>query len=258
MAIGASSTSQPSPRDPVREGFGRPHNLFLSRLFEFPNFEFRTFFDYGCPSCYISSSLANQFCPYLSVPSEISGIGGVGPKITHDVIIKTQFFTSQNTWSAPISFSAGVLPDNTFPGDLSLGQTMFHYLGLKCNTNGQVTLSNLPYQPSLIPLISSPPTTGLVYTTIETNVKTWHHTTPDIGLKYGKTYFENFPSLFDKALRQTNVLSKTKHRIDTGNHPPIKLPPRRYSPQQTQAIRDLCKAHEGSIIEKSTDRKSVV
>ncbi|KAI1006920.1 hypothetical protein K3495_g1298 [Podosphaera aphanis] len=36
-----------------------------------------------------------------------------------------------------------------------------------------------------------------------------------------------------------------------GDRQPIKLPPRRYSPHQLQAIRDFCKTHDGKIIQKS-------
>lgn len=45
-------------------------------------------------------------------------------------------------------------------------------------------------------------------------------------------------------------LSNASHCIDTGDHPPIELPPRRYSPQQQLAIKEFCKAHEGTIIQK--------
>jgi hypothetical protein len=43
-------------------------------------------------------------------------------------------------------------------------------------------------------------------------------------------YVTRFPGLFDPKARRTNMLSKIKHSIDTGDAKPVKLPPRRYSP----------------------------
>ncbi|KAI1003151.1 hypothetical protein K3495_g5052 [Podosphaera aphanis] len=49
-----------------------------------------------------------------------------------------------------------------------------------------------------------------------------------------------------KLLFQTIARSKRP-----GDHAPIKLPPRRYSPVQLQSIREFCNTHEGSLIRKS-------
>ena len=38
--------------------------------------------------------------------------------------------------------------------------------------------------------------------------------------------------------------------IDTGDNPPVKQPPRRYSPAQEQALRDFVRKHEGTLIRK--------
>ncbi|POS81798.1 hypothetical protein EPUL_006489, partial [Erysiphe pulchra] len=59
------------------------------------------------------------------------------------------------------------------------------------------------------------------------------------------------PTRISWSKRQTELLTKTKHRIDNGNSNPIKLPPRRYSPIQQQAIQEFCKTHDGKIIRKS-------
>ncbi|KHJ30243.1 putative krab-a domain-containing protein [Erysiphe necator] len=80
---------------------------------------------------------------------------------------------------------------------------------------------------------------------------TWHRANPLISSKYTLIYETKFPELFNKSLRRTEELSKTTHQIDTGEHSPIKLPPRRYSPSQQEAIRDFCKAHQGTLIRKS-------
>ncbi|POS82548.1 hypothetical protein EPUL_005935, partial [Erysiphe pulchra] len=242
---------QPLPDKPIREGFGRPHNLFLTRLYSTPHIKFHTFFDYGSSTCYISSSLAKELFPYDSVISTISGIGGNGPKIIQDVLIEAQFFTSNDKWSVKFSVSAGILPDGTFPGDLTLGHTIFHSLGLFCRLNGQIQLLKMPDNPILNPIPNISTSPHLTLTASENTKLFWHNTTTENGYKFGKIYAVEFPSLFNKSLRRVDKLSKVRHCIDTGNHNPIKLPPRRYSPNQLQAINDFCKTHEGSIIQKS-------
>lgn len=127
---------------------------------------------------------------------------------------------------------------------------MFHSLGLKCKQNGEVQLLSMPG----IPILTL--NTGVyskplqIFSVSETQYK-WHKSTTEEGLRYGKQYSKLFPELFSKHLRRNDFLSKTTHKIDTGDHPPIKIPPRRYSPSQQQAIRDFCKAHQGTLIKKS-------
>ncbi|VDB89955.1 Bgt-20306 [Blumeria graminis f. sp. tritici] len=87
-------------------------------------------------------------------------------------------------------------------------------------------------------------------TTTEIIKVKWHPSTTIQGLKYGRIYAEQFPSLFDKSLRRSDILSRTSHQIDTCNSSPIKLPPRCYSLSQFQAIRDFFKAHKGTLIKK--------
>ncbi|KAI0992947.1 hypothetical protein K3495_g15237 [Podosphaera aphanis] len=64
-------------------------------------------------------------------------------------------------------------------------------------------------------------------------------------------YASLFPGLFNKSLRRTEKLLNTQHIIDTEDNAPVKLPPRRYSPAQQDAILNFCKTHEGSIIRRS-------
>jgi hypothetical protein len=61
-------------------------------------------------------------------------------------------------------------------------------------------------------------------------------------------YITKFPGLFDPAKRREDVLYETKHAIDIGDKKPVKLPPRRYSPMQIEAIRQFVKSC--SIIRK--------
>ncbi|KAI1004419.1 hypothetical protein K3495_g3793 [Podosphaera aphanis] len=253
--IGSGNACTTPSQSPLREGYGKPHKFFLTRLNKFPSVIFSTFFDYGSSTCFVSQSLASKLCTYpTSLVSTISGIGGKGPTITQDALITVQFqiLGNNNTvgWSKPITFSAGVIPDNTFPAELTLGQTVFHALGLHFLSNDTVRLFSLQGCPILIPSDNY----DNIYSVFTTNVgkpTTWHSSTPQEAFPYTNSYFNDFPSLFDKSLRKTDLLCKTQHRIDTGTHSPVKLAPRRYSPHQLQAIRDFCRAHENKLIQKS-------
>lgn len=180
MAVGIGDETNPQ-HEPLREGFGKPHNLFLTRLSLFPTVNFLTFFDYGCPACYVSVSLAKKLAPYISeFSSTMAGIGGHGPRVTHDAIIKAQFYSAtklDSNWSTTITVSVGVTPDNIFPGDLTLGQTMFHALGLQCQNNGSIQLLGLPHKPTLHPVQSEKHTDhSFISTTI--SPISWHKLTP--------------------------------------------------------------------------------
>jgi hypothetical protein len=61
-------------------------------------------------------------------------------------------------------------------------------------------------------------------------------------------YVTHFPRLFDSKAKRTDVLSKIKHSIDTGDAKPVKLPPRRNSLQQLRAIRVFVNTNLGIII----------
>ncbi|KAI1007604.1 hypothetical protein K3495_g628 [Podosphaera aphanis] len=215
-----------------------PQNFFLARLSQFPVVIFKTFFDYGSTACYVSNSLAKKFRTYhTSSISTISGVGR-GPTITKDSIISVQFQTNSDkdsTWAEPIVVSTGVAPDNIFPADLTLGQTVFHALGLKFLQNGSIQLLNLLRTPIFNPCnltqLCPSPSFESIFITNDTVIK-WRPSTPTDANKFTDFYISKFPSLFKKNLRRTDKLFKTQHSIDTSDHKPIKLPPRRYSPAQ--------------------------
>ncbi|VCU39048.1 Bgt-20390-2 [Blumeria graminis f. sp. tritici] len=86
------------------------------------------------------------------------GIGSRGPTISEDVLVSTQFFLSppnNQKFSSPFTISAGVVPDGTFPGDLTLGQTVFHAFGLEFLAHGETKLFEFPEIPTLTPLIEN-------------------------------------------------------------------------------------------------------
>ncbi|KAI0999844.1 hypothetical protein K3495_g8354, partial [Podosphaera aphanis] len=154
-------------------------------------------------------------------------------------------------WTTEFTVSCGVTPNETFPADLTLGHTMFHALGIKCLKNGSIQLLQMPHTPILFPLSSEYPSSNEISFVTSTQSVKWHPKTLPIGLKYGAYYATKYPSLFNKNLRRLDIISQTTHKIDTENHAPIKLPPRRYSPAQLQSIREFCNTHEGSLIQKS-------
>ncbi|VDB84441.1 Bgt-20390 [Blumeria graminis f. sp. tritici] len=179
-------------------------------------------------------------------------IGGRDPTISEDALVSAQFFLSppnSQKFSSPFTISAGVVPDGTFPGDLTLGQTVFHAFGFEFLAHGEIKLLEFPEIPVLNPLIENN-LSQKIFTTKEIYKIKWHPNTTIQGVKYGQIYAEKFPSLFDKYLRRSDILSKTSDRIDTNNSPPIKLPPRCYSPSQIQANRDFRTSHEGTLIKK--------
>jgi hypothetical protein len=61
----------------------------------------------------------------------MSGVGGLGPKVSRDVVVSANFIVG-NTLSAHFDVSCGVVPDGTFPADLVLGKTIFHEWAAHC------------------------------------------------------------------------------------------------------------------------------
>ncbi|KAI6247008.1 hypothetical protein HI914_04858 [Erysiphe necator] len=181
VAIGIDNCKPTSIKHPIREGYGKSHNLFLTRFSNFPSVVFSTFFDYGCPSCYISSSLAFKLNPYKSTSRSIMfGIGGKGPTVTHDVLVNAQFclsLKSKEYWTTTFTVSVGLAPDKTFPGDLVLGQTMFHALGLQFLSNGKVKLLKLLNEPVLTPTNNNNSQTLSSFSATEMRPIKWHTTT---------------------------------------------------------------------------------
>lgn len=196
-------------------------------------------------------------------PSTMKGIGGPGPRIQQDVLITARFRLKDTSYTHEFTVSAGVVPDGTFPGELTLGKSVFHKLGIQCGHDEKgenMVLNKMPKKPTLYPtLINGTPlrytsncVTETVYVQSEEPKVSWHKGTPvdDPTTKaYLREYIEQFPELFELAERRKDIKMKTKHYIDTGDHLPIKLPPRRYSPMQLKAMRDFIWKHILKIIQ---------
>jgi hypothetical protein len=172
------------------------------------------------------------------------------------------------------SFSVfcGIIPDGTFPGDLTLGKSVFYKWRISFDGNVDlaqretVKLRNFENRPTLVPCdrVSKAYFAHTASAARETAGEPLPQQKADaLAGRCGKGtpvddpqirnylngYIIKFPGLFDSAKRRENMLYKTKHAIDTGNEKPIKLPLRRYNPMQVEAIRQFVK--NCSIIRKS-------
>ena len=149
----------------------------------------------------------------------MSGIGSLSPTISKDAILTAHFLCSnhlESFWTQEFTVSLGIVPDSTFPADVTLGQTLFHELGLRCLSDGKLQLLNLIEQPILNPIINTLPTRK-VFTTSNIPTVKWHPATTHSAFQFSLEYQVKFPSLFDKSLRQMDKISKIEHRIETGN-----------------------------------------
>jgi hypothetical protein len=155
----------------------------------------------------------------------------------------------------------GVVPDSTFPGDLTFGKSVFHKWRLGFNGNVDLAqrktarLRNFDNKFTLV-LCDRVSKTYFAHTAAEARKSVGENaflkrdaiamrwgkgipvTDPQIRA-YLKSHVTNFPGFFDPAVRRTDVFCKIEHVIDTGDAEPVKLPPRRYSPAQLMAIRDF-------------------
>lgn len=183
----------------------------------------------------------------------MTGVGGKGPRVEYDAVVEAQFKTETGL-TEPFTISVGVVPDGTFPGDLTLGKGVFHQWQLLCHKDGNISLEQYPNNPKLLRINHSNTNiiTEMAFTTHLT--VHWHKKTPldnPLITEYLLKYPMRYPGIFDQTQRQGNTRLQTVHHIDTEGHQPVKLPPRRYSPRQEEALREFVQAHEGKLIRKS-------
>ena len=229
----ASVTSPPSPylQQPLREGVGQRHCLFAARL---STGRLATvFLDYGSVSSWTATSLVPANAAYDSqLPANLRGIGQGGPSVTHDTVVSFRFEGDVN-W---LTISCGIVPDGTFPGQIVLGRTVFHALGIECLLADQIKLNNVASEPILSPLQdpTAYPTTGQDSLVSDTTVVELDRPGQLLRLLQAE-----FPDLFDPR-KVIGSISKAKphllHHIELTNYKPIKHAPRRYSPSQQTAI----------------------
>ncbi|KAF2862040.1 hypothetical protein K470DRAFT_263171 [Piedraia hortae CBS 480.64] len=186
----------------------------------------------------------------------MSGIEGKGPHVGQDVMVTAQI-SVRGGWSTCFTVSCGVVPNGTFPGELTLGRSVFHRWGVtwKGSTGKEaVVLLCFNGSPALHPA-KKVPRPHACYTATESpfspsNIK-WKAPTPvddPAVANYINHYVTQFRGLFDQSRRKTDLVAKTEHSIDTGANPPVRSPPKRCSPSQEHALRDFVKNHNGSII----------
>ncbi|RKF62650.1 hypothetical protein GcC1_145007 [Golovinomyces cichoracearum] len=161
VEVDAGMNNSPPPlRDkPDCEGIGEPHNIFLAELLT--KKKFTVFFYYGCVSCYVFESLSKSLPSYISTEATtMIGVGGVGPRIIRDVLLTGRFISTTGK-SNVFRVSCAIVPDHTFPGDLTLGKGIFHKWGIMCTGDTRkseeesITLVNFTGKPTLKPIGNS-------------------------------------------------------------------------------------------------------
>jgi hypothetical protein len=196
------------------------------------------FFDSGSTCSWVNSNVAD--IKYVTeAPVQLSGIGGkTGPIVRKDAIIRLRFAITTGLWTPTITFSCGVCKDSTFPAPITIGRHLYEQLNI--GYIGQnLCFYGLPGQPQISPIqprkAAAAAAANTVFTvTPATNPQA---SRADEMLSNLKSLF---PGVFDARLRKPTVKSRVHHYIRTKSDRPIKIPPRRYSPSQIQAMRDFC------------------
>jgi hypothetical protein len=145
---GGNSSYIPSFRNkPLRKGYNNHHKFYKAHLSD--GKVFTGFFDFGTINCYAAKSLANKFTIYKSSRSNgMKRIDGIAnPRINYDTVIAK--FDSTKGPTTSFSFSADVVPDDTFPGDLTIGNSVFHKW--RISFDGDVKFRSFDGKPVLVP-----------------------------------------------------------------------------------------------------------
>jgi hypothetical protein len=145
---GNSSYIFPFRNKPLREGYDDHHKLYKAHFSD--GKAFTVFFDFGTINCYAAKSLANKFTIYKSSRSnDIKEINGItGPQISYDTVITAKFNSTKGLITS-FSLFAGVVPDDTFPDDLTIGNSVFHKW--RISFDGDVKLRSFDGKPVLVP-----------------------------------------------------------------------------------------------------------
>jgi hypothetical protein len=118
MSDGENPRIPPARNKQLREGYNKRHNLFKACFIIGKNFTM--FFDYGCTNCYVAELLAKiLFANNSRKPATITDVEKSGPSVLHDAIVTGKFLTSEGK-SKSFAVTCGVVPDGTFPGDVTV------------------------------------------------------------------------------------------------------------------------------------------
>jgi hypothetical protein len=194
-------------------------------------------------------------------PAIMTDIGEFGPSVLHDVIVTGRFLISEGK-SKFFAVTYGVVSNGIFLNNVIFGKSVFYKWEFISYTSNKrikaVQLNRFIGQLKLIPKQicvnrdNENPAFAIAESANSSGVR-WGAAIP---LKpriraFLLDYVTRFPGLFDPKARRTDVLSKIEHSIDTGDAKPVKLPPRRYSPQQLRAICVFVNTNLGMIIRVS-------
>lgn len=224
------------------------------------------FLDTGSISCWIAQGLVDSLglTTYPAArTSLLSGIGGGGHRVVEDVLVHLFFVstpglhTSKNAAPAHtgrVSVACGVVPDGVFPAPLTLGREFQKATHMALNCDGSVTFLAFPIPITLAELKDN----HRCYATISLQTcydylvghDNFYEPVPSIpgDMVYTSSNAEHpevqsfrrdFPQLFDPAGKKVARASVITHHIDTSSASPIRIPPRRYSLPQQNALKEF-------------------
>lgn len=184
------------------------------------------FLDYGSGSSWVSETLVKKLGGAYKSERQVilSGVGGSGPSITQDAQVSFRFRVADDEWTEWLKVVCGVVPKGTLPGDICLGSQCFRDYHISF-TPSETVLAGLPGKPRLRPLSQT-----TIFSAIEMSIK--------------QTYIDRFRSFYPEIFSPTGTStarsrSHVQHHIETGDFPPLKIPPRRHSPLQLASLREF-------------------
>jgi transposase InsO family protein len=255
-----------TPLQPIRGGAHESHEFFLAQLIPISlplsrvpllsasSLQLRAkgaihtpvFFDNGSICSWVEPGLADVSYR-TEKPVQLAGIGGkTGPQVRRDALVRLRFRDTNGVWLPYITISCGVCAAGTFPAPLTIGRHVFQQLDIGYSGRNLI-LRGMPGVPSLPPMQASEIEACRQYNTRVGSTKTTTSgavatifSTSTASSEVGNLMLQlraAFPGVFDAKQRQRTVATKTFHRIELNDDRPIKVPSRRYSPQQEAALR---------------------
>lgn len=219
----------------------------------------------GSVACWISKGLCRllKLKKYRTAqPTKLTGIGEGRHSITHNAIVHLFFCTTPGCHISPstdpgisgrVSVACGILPDNVFPADLTLGRESQTATRTVYNSDKSVTFLSFGHPITLAPLSFHRDPHLLAQS------RFMHTNSYLLGLDDGETtanyspvysctanphplvqrFRRDYPHVFDpsgKTIARSHLIS---HYIYTGSAAPIRLPPRCYSIPQQVALKEF-------------------
>lgn len=245
------------------------HKIFHCAINNKPSL---VFFDSGTANSYIlESSALNTNRLTFFTPIKLRGVGGRdGPTVTEQTNVEIKFQV-KDSWTEIFSIICGIVPDGTFPAELTLGRQAIHKLGVYYIRNSEnIQLLAFDGKPTLCPLKQCTvwPSIEEFLQFPETDFRNQCFATLAHSLNFSLEPNENikrdklitliktkFAKLFDTTSLAGAISKATSFLHDIDIKDPeisIKCAPRRYSPAQERFIKEYIDASiKSNFIKKS-------